>query len=87
MNFKWFFEGIFVNLGRFDLSKVIFDVDEVLVRNYRDHELLIILKESVAHKGTSEFSLRCRLHHQFRYYIEMRKSFIIKAEIRIKTDR
>ena len=53
MNLKWFFEGIFVDLGRFDLCKVIFDVDEIFVRDYRDHELLIILKEGVAHEGNS----------------------------------
>ena len=51
MDLEWFFEGVFVDLGRFDFREVVFDVDEILVGDDGDEELLVVLQEGVHHEG------------------------------------
>lgn len=45
-------EGIPIDLYGFDLSKVIFDIDEILVAHDRNKKLLIVLKQAVAEEGS-----------------------------------
>jgi hypothetical protein len=41
-----------IELYRFDFSKIILNVDEILVTKDRDHKCLVVLKECVAKKSS-----------------------------------
>ena len=43
-----FYEGIVVNLRRFDLGEVVLDVDEVFIGNDRDYDFFTFFKECMA---------------------------------------
>ena len=42
MDFELLFEWVLVDLSRFDLSKVVFDVDEVAIGEDRDEEFGVV---------------------------------------------
>jgi hypothetical protein len=62
MYLERFFEWIFVDLRRFDLCEVVFDVDEVSVGNDRDSEFLVVFKEGVAKERCGNVPGCCELH-------------------------
>ncbi len=51
MNLEWFFEGVFVDLRRLDLSEIVLDINEVFVGNDGNHELLVVFEEGKAEKS------------------------------------
>lgn len=62
MNFEWFFERIFVNLGGLDLGEIVLDVDEVFVRDDGNHELFVVLEKGKAEEGCGWLNIWSGLH-------------------------
>ena len=69
MYFKVLFEWVFVDLNRFDLCKVVLDVDEIFVADDGNEELLIVFEEGVAAEGSWDLLLRGNVHIDYKRFV------------------
>ena len=69
MYFKVPFEWVFVDLNRFDLCKVVLDVDEIFVADDGNEELLIVFEEGVAAEGSWDLLLRGNVHIDYKRFV------------------
>ena len=51
MDFKWLLKWILVNLNRFDFSKVVFDINMVLIAENGNKHSFLILEKGIAKIG------------------------------------
>lgn len=69
VNLKRFFEGILIDLRRLNFHKIILDVDEILVGNYWNSKLLMVLKKAITHKSAWQLSFRDWFHPNLILYL------------------
>lgn len=69
MYFQVLLEWIFVDLDRFDLCKVVLDVDVILVADDGNQEFLVVLEEGVATESCWDLLLRGDVHIDYKRFV------------------